>query len=126
MGVPWRLFELLWASLRALAQRHRELVVLAVALMLAMSTWSSTAAALSQLSVEWSLSDGQASWLTIVVQLGFVAGALVTALTNLADRIAPPLDQCARRARLASNAHHGFGFHVARGVDRRTSLRRWS
>lgn len=54
-----------------------------------MSTWFSTAAVLSQLRVEWSLSDGQASWLTIVVQLGFVAGALVTALTNLADRIAP-------------------------------------
>ncbi|MDG1786062.1 MAG: hypothetical protein P8H61_09065, partial [Ilumatobacter sp.] len=56
---------------RALAPRHRELVVLAVALVLAMSTWFSTAAVLSQLRVEWSLSDGQASWLTIVVQLGF-------------------------------------------------------
>ena len=54
-----------------------------------MSTWFSTAAALSQLRVEWSLSDGQASWLTIVVQLGFVAGVLVTAFTNRADRIAP-------------------------------------
>ena len=74
---------------RAMAPPQRELFRLAVALVLAMSTWFSTAAVLGQLRVEWSLTDGQASWLTIVVQLGFVAGALVTALTNLADRIDP-------------------------------------
>jgi len=72
-----------------MAPPQRELTALAVALVLAMSTWFSTAAVLNQLRVEWSLSDGQASWLTISVQLGFVAGALITALTNLADRLAP-------------------------------------
>ena len=74
---------------RSMAPRQRELAALAVALVLAMSTWFSTAAVLGQLRVAWSLTDNQASWLTITVQLGFVAGALITAVTNLADRIAP-------------------------------------
>jgi MFS family permease len=69
--------------------QHRQLVVLAVALVLAMSTWFSTAAVLGQLRVDWELSNSTASWLVIVVQLGFVAGAVITAVTNLADRIAP-------------------------------------
>jgi len=71
------------------APHQRELVLLAIALVLAMSTWFSTAAVLGQLRVAWVLTDDQASWLTITVQLGFVAGALITAATNLADRIAP-------------------------------------
>ena len=56
--------------------RYRELIVLAVALVLAMSTWFSTAAVLGQLRVDWELSNSTASWLVIVVQLGFVAGAI--------------------------------------------------
>lgn len=54
-----------------------------------MATWFSTAAVLAQLRDAWDLSTTQASWLTIAVQLGFVAGALASALTNLADRITP-------------------------------------
>ncbi len=69
---------------------RKELIGLAVALVLAMSTWFSTAAVLGQLRVDWALSDTQASWLTIVVQIGFVVGAVVSSATNLADRI-PPL-----------------------------------
>ncbi len=64
-------------------------MLLAVALVLAMSTWFSTAAVLGQLRIAWDLSNTQASWLTIVVQLGFVAGAVLSAATNIADRIAP-------------------------------------
>jgi len=70
-------------------QRY-ELFLLAGALVLSMSTWFSTAAVLGQLRNDWDLSTTQASWLTIVVQLGFVAGAMISAFTNLADRI-PPL-----------------------------------
>ncbi|MGB3737616.1 MAG: MFS transporter [Ilumatobacter sp.] len=69
---------------------RRELVALAVALVLAMSTWFSTAAVLGQLRSAWALTNTQASWLTIVVQIGFVVGAVVSSSTNLADRI-PPL-----------------------------------
>lgn len=70
-------------------RRWRELAVLAVAMVLSMSTWFSTAAVLPQLRVEWSLSPLRASWLTIAVQLGFVFGALVSAAFTLADRLRP-------------------------------------
>ncbi|MCH7790073.1 MAG: MFS transporter [Acidobacteria bacterium] len=59
------------------------------ALVLAMSTWFSTAAVLGQLRDSWSLSTTDAAWLTIAVQLGFVFGAVMSAITNLADRINP-------------------------------------
>ena len=70
-------------------QQRRELVILALALVLAMSPWFATAAVLGQLREAWDLSRAQASWLTIVVQIGFVVGAVFTSVTNLADRIAP-------------------------------------
>ena len=71
-------------------QAHRrELALLAFALVLAMSPWFSTAAVLGQLREDWPLSSGQASWLIIVVQIGFVVGAVFSSLTNLADRIEP-------------------------------------
>lgn len=69
--------------------QRRQLVILAGALVLAMSTWFSTAAVLGQLRDDWQLSVGAGAWLTIMVQLGFVAGAGFTALTNLADRVPP-------------------------------------
>ena len=70
-------------------QQRRELTLLALGLVLAMSPWFSTAAVLSQLRDAWDLSRAQASWLTIVVQIGFVVGAIVTSTTNLADRVPP-------------------------------------
>ncbi len=73
---------------RRRAQRT-QLAILAVALVLAMSTWFSTAAVLPELRERWELSRTAGSWLTITVQLGFVAGAIVAAATNLADRIPP-------------------------------------
>ena len=69
--------------------QQRQLRVLAFALVLSMSTWFSTAAVLGQLRADWNLSSTAASWLTIVVQLGFVAGAVVSSLLTLADRIPP-------------------------------------
>ncbi len=70
--------------------QRRQLQLLAAALVFSMSTWFSTAAVLGQLRTVWELSSAQASWLTILVQIGFVAGALTTSATNIADRI-PPL-----------------------------------
>jgi len=69
--------------------RHRALTVLAIGLVLSMTTWFSATAVLPQLRADWSLSSTGASWLTISVQLGFVVGALVSALFNLADVVAP-------------------------------------
>ncbi|MEJ2085044.1 MAG: MFS transporter [Acidobacteriota bacterium] len=60
---------------------------LAVAAVLAMSPWFAASAVAPQLTEEWSLTAAQQSWLTISVQLGFVIGALLSAVVNLADRI---------------------------------------
>jgi MFS family permease len=65
------------------------LTLLAVALVLSMSTWFSASAVIPQLRVEWSLSTSAGAWLTIAVQLGFVAGALLTSALTLADVVPP-------------------------------------
>ena len=70
---------------RAPLGRSRALGLLAVALVLSMTTWFSATAVVPQLRGEWGLSDTAAAWLTIAVQLGFVAGALVSSVLNLAD-----------------------------------------
>ena len=61
--------------------------VLAAAQLLAMALWFSASAVVPQLELEWGLDAGQKAWLTMSVQIGFVIGALGSALTNLADRI---------------------------------------
>jgi MFS family permease len=71
------------------SQRWRQLTILAIAMVLSMTTWFSTAAVLPQLRVEFDLSATSSSLLAIAVQLGFVAGALVSASLNLADRLPP-------------------------------------
>jgi MFS family permease len=54
-----------------------------------MSTWFSASAVVPQLREEWNLSTSAGAWLTIAVQLGFVAGALLSSTLTLADAIAP-------------------------------------
>jgi MFS family permease len=54
-----------------------------------MTTWFSATAALPQLVALWRLSATAAAWLTIAVQIGFVAGALASAALTLSD-ILPP------------------------------------
>lgn len=73
----------------SLRPEQRELAVLALALVLAMSTWFSTAAVLPQLRTDWDLDASAGAWLTIAVQLGFVAGAFVIAAASIADRFEP-------------------------------------
>jgi MFS family permease len=51
-----------------------------------MAVWFSASAVVPQLTKEWSLSGGQKSWLTMSVQIGFVAGALLSAALNLSVR----------------------------------------
>jgi MFS family permease len=65
--------------------RSRALALLALALVLAMTTWFSATAVIPQLRAEWGLTDTAAAWLTIAVQLGFVTGALVSSVLNVAD-----------------------------------------
>lgn len=69
--------------------RSRALILLAVTLVLSMSTWFSASAVIPQLRELWALSTASAAWLTIAVQLGFVCGALASSALNLADIVAP-------------------------------------
>lgn len=71
-------------------QARKTLLLLAAAELLAMSLWFTGTAVLPQLEREWRLGLGSASWLTISVQLGFVAGALLVATFNLADVFSAP------------------------------------
>jgi MFS family permease len=70
--------------------RWSQLVLLAVVELLAMALWFSASSVARALQEMWSLSPAAAAWLTISVQLGFVAGALASAVLNLSERIAPP------------------------------------
>jgi len=69
--------------------RWRALVLLAAAELLAMSLWFSASASVPAIKAEWHLSDSAAAWLTLTVQLGFVAGTLASALGNLPDILSP-------------------------------------
>ena len=71
------------------AGRYRALTLLAITLVLSMSTWFSASAVIPQLTAAWDLSSSTAAWLTIAVQIGFVTGAVVSSLLNIADLIAP-------------------------------------
>ena len=70
--------------------KWQQLLLLAVIQWLAMTLWFSASAVNGSLKQVWNLTSGAEAWLTISVQLGFVIGALVSAVFNLADRIAPP------------------------------------
>ena len=69
--------------------RWSALAVLAVALVLGKTTWFSASAVLPQLAEQWALSPSAGAWLTIAVQLGFVFGALTSALLTLPDVVPP-------------------------------------
>jgi MFS family permease len=67
--------------------RGRQLALVALFEVLVMSLWFSASAVVPQLRSDWSLSSSDAAWLTTSVQLGFVTGALGSAMLNLPDRI---------------------------------------
>jgi MFS family permease len=67
--------------------KSRALALLASTELLGMSVWFSASAVVPALTAAWGLSGGAQAWLTMSVQLGFVAGALGSAGLNLADRI---------------------------------------
>lgn len=70
-------------------QQRKALFLLALAELLVMSLWFSASAVVPEITAEWSLDAGAAAWLTMSVQLGFVAGALLSAVTTLADIVDP-------------------------------------
>ena len=68
------------------AGRWRALTLLALAVVCCMSPWFSAAAVLPQLRTLWGWSSTQGASLTLAVQLGFVAGAVLSAFSGLPDR----------------------------------------
>lgn len=70
-----------------LSGKWRTLLLLSLAELLGMSVWFSASAVVPALTDAWQLSAGGQSWLTMSVQIGFVAGAFISAVLNLADRI---------------------------------------
>jgi MFS family permease len=66
---------------------RRALLLLSLSVMLAMSTWFSATVVIPQLTEAWALTDTGKSLLTIMVQLGFVVGALATSVTSLPDLV---------------------------------------
>jgi MFS family permease len=91
------------------SSRWRTLTLLAIAELLGMSLWFSGSAVVPALTREWHLSAGTVSWLTLSVQLGFVAGTLLSALFNLPDVISPR-HLFTLTAILAAIANAAFGF----------------
>ena len=54
-----------------------------------MTTWFSASPSSRSCAPSGTLGSTAAAWLTIAVQLGFVAGALASSVLNLADVVAP-------------------------------------
>src|SRR6266498_870084 len=67
--------------------KWRMLLLLALAELLGMAVWFSASAVVPALTTAWELHDAGRAWLTMSVQIGFVAGAFGSALLNLADRV---------------------------------------
>lgn len=70
-------------------EKWRALVLIAVAQLLVLTLWFSGTAVVPELTVMWNLSATEEAWLTNAVQLGFVVGALGSAILTIADVIPP-------------------------------------
>lgn len=64
-----------------------QLLLISTVQVLVMALWFAASAVLPALTEQWQLDRTQATLLATSLQLGFVAGALVSAALNLADRI---------------------------------------
>lgn len=94
--------------------RWRALALLSAAELLGMSLWFSASAVVPALRLEWRLSDSKVSWLAVAVQLGFVAGTLLSSLLNLPDIISTRhLFALCAFAGAVSNAIFGWYAHDA-------------
>jgi MFS family permease len=62
------------------------LALIATSGVLALAPWFSASAVAPALAAQWALTPAATAWLTVSVQLGFVAGALLAATLTLADR----------------------------------------
>ena len=65
--------------------RRSALALIALGQLFALSLWFSASAVAPQLREVWRLGAGEEAGLTLAVQIGFVVGALASAMLNLAD-----------------------------------------
>ncbi len=72
-----------------MASQWKMLALISIAGLFAMTTWFSVSAVAPALSVQFGLNNSEISALVIALQLGFVAGTLFIAMTNLADVFNP-------------------------------------
>src|SRR5829696_9660518 len=77
------------ASMPTLSQVYRQRALIALVEVLGLSVWFSATAVVPSLRSEWGIGSTAAVWLTASVQIGFVAGAIISAVFNLADRTTP-------------------------------------
>ncbi len=72
-------------------KKWQTLILLSLAELLGMSLWFSASAVTPALATAWDLTSGGVAWLTMSVQIGFVVGAFLSALFNVADIWSPRL-----------------------------------
>ena len=99
----------------------RNLGLLALAEVLGMSLWFSASAVSPALQDAWDLSVASAAWLTMAVQIGFVAGTALSGVLNLPD-IVSSRRLFAISALLGAAANAGFAF-LATGLSSGIVLR---
>jgi MFS family permease len=71
------------------ASRNRALALIALSELFGMALWFGVSASAPRIAAEWRLDAATSTWLTLAVQLGFVAGTLLSATFNLPDVISP-------------------------------------
>jgi len=71
-------------------KKWRTIILLSLSVLFSMAVYFSASAVVPALTKLWSLDDSGRAWLTMSVQLGFVIGAVLSALTNLSDILPAP------------------------------------
>src|SRR6185436_14136982 len=66
-----------------------QLVILSTAMVFGMMPWFAASVVSAPMATEWHATAAFQAWLTMAVQLGFVAGTLTSALALLSDRFSP-------------------------------------
>jgi len=99
-------------------QESRQRALIALVQVLGLAVWFSASAIAPSLQREWGISPAAAVWLTASVQIGFVAGAVASALLNLADRFRLPwmLACCTAGAAAATALMAVFASDLASGM----------
>ena len=73
-----------------MTEKWRTIILLSFSVLFSMAVYFSASAVVPALTKLWLLDDSGRAWLTMSVQLGFVIGALLSALTNLSDLLPAP------------------------------------